>query len=188
MASKIRSLNKSSSQPCTFFANQCRTSRMHTIDAMLLSHDFTMATLSACALYDKIAYQTTPTHKMRWPNPPLPSCHDKTKLAWHRPACYKMEWIYTRTKVSGQGSLELVLENRKRKERKKERMTNCYFFIQLVQAYLIISMDVWGLDRWYRLWICKLTWKILKFKLLWVIINVFIMYYIYGISGPSLYL
>jgi hypothetical protein len=33
-----------------------------------------------------------------------------------RPARYKMEWIYTRTKVSGQVSLELAL-----KERKKER-------------------------------------------------------------------
>ena len=47
-----------------------------------------------------------------------------------------------RTKVSGPESLELALVMKK-----KERMTIGYFFIQLVQAYLIISMDVWGLDR-----------------------------------------
>jgi hypothetical protein len=33
-----------------------------------------------------------------------------------------MEWIYIQAKVSGQGSLELALENRK-----KERMRNGYF-------------------------------------------------------------
>ena len=27
-----------------------------------------------------------------------------------------MEWIYTQTKVSGQGSLELALENRKKRK------------------------------------------------------------------------
>ena len=47
-----------------------------------------------------------------------------------------------RTKVSGPESLELALVMKK-----KERMTIGYFFIQLVQAYLIISMDVWGFDR-----------------------------------------
>jgi hypothetical protein len=34
-----------------------------------------------------------------------------------------MEWIYTQTKVSGQGSLELALVNRKKK---KERLTIGY--------------------------------------------------------------
>ena len=29
----------------------------------------------------------------------------------------------------------------------KRKMTIGYFFTQLVQAYLIVSMDVWGLDR-----------------------------------------
>ena len=53
----------------------------------------------------------------------------------------KIEWIYTRTKVSRQGSLELAQEN--------ERMTNGYFYTQLVQAYLNVSMDVWGLDRYF---------------------------------------
>ena len=55
-----------------------------------------------------------------------------------------MEWIYTRTKASGQGSLELALENRKN-ERKNDKLI--YSFTQLIQAHPIISMDVWGLDR-----------------------------------------
>jgi hypothetical protein len=42
--------------------------------------------------------------------------------------------------VRGQGSLEVALENRK-----KERMIiSLLFFTQLVQAYLIVSMDVLG--------------------------------------------
>ena len=44
--------------------------------------------------------------------------------------------------MSGPESLELALVMKK-----KERMIIGYFFTQLVQAYLIISMDVWGLDR-----------------------------------------
>ena len=51
----------------------------------------------------------------------------KYKIAWHGPARYKMEWIYTQAKVSGQGSLELALVMKKKKERKKERMRNGYF-------------------------------------------------------------
>ena len=42
-----------------------------------------------------------------------------------------------RTLVSGLESLELALVMKK-----KERMTIDYFFAQLVQAYLIVSMDV----------------------------------------------
>ena len=57
-----------------------------------------------------------------------------------------MEWIYTQTKVSSQGSLEFALENRK-KERNLDKNALFYNFKQLVQAYLIVSMDVWGLDR-----------------------------------------
>ena len=41
------------------------------------------------------------------------------KLACHCTVHYQMEWIYTQTKMSGQGSLELTLEMRK-----KERMTD----------------------------------------------------------------
>ena len=45
------------------------------------------------------------------------TCPDNTKLACHRRARYKMEWIYTQTKVSGQGSLELALEEKTRRLR-----------------------------------------------------------------------
>ena len=48
-----------------------------------------------------------------------------------------------KTKVSGPESLGLALEM-KNKERKND---NWLFFTQLVQAYLIVSIDVWGLDR-----------------------------------------
>jgi hypothetical protein len=53
-----------------------------------------------------------------------------------------MEWIYTEIKLSsGQDSLELALENRK-----KEKMQ---FFTQLVQAYLIFPWVCGGLiDRY----------------------------------------
>jgi hypothetical protein len=37
------------------------------------------------------------------------NCQEKEKLACHCTARYKMELIYTQTKVSGQGSLELAL-------------------------------------------------------------------------------
>ena len=65
-----------------------------------------------------------------------------TKRACHRRAHSKMEWIYTQTKVSGQGSLELAQENRK-----KERMTNGYFFEHLVLACTIVLMNDLGLVR-----------------------------------------
>ena len=50
--------------------------------------------------------------------------------------------------MSGQGSLELALEMRK-KERKKERMTNGYFLEHLVLAYTctIVVMNDLGLIR-----------------------------------------
>ena len=58
-----------------------------------------------------------------------------------------MEWIYTRTKVSGHGSLKLAQENRK-KERKKERnIDKRLFFEHLVLAYTIELMDDLGLVR-----------------------------------------
>ena len=60
----------------------------------------------------------------------LHNCHDNAKLACHCTARYKMEWIYTQTKMSGQGSLELALEMRK-----NERMTNGYFFEHLVLLF-----------------------------------------------------
>jgi hypothetical protein len=55
-------------------------------------------------------------------NSRLRNCQEKEKLACHCTARYKMELIYTQAKVSGRGSLELGLSNRK-----KERMRNGYF-------------------------------------------------------------
>ena len=49
-----------------------------------------------------------------------------------------------RTKVRGPESLELALEMRK-KERKKERLTNGYFFEHLVLANTIELIDDLGL-------------------------------------------
>ena len=87
--------------------------------------------------YDKIANQTHPlakctvhTHNYIHVN----HCSDNTKQACHRCARSKMEWIYTRIKVSGHGSLELAQENRK-----KER-----FFEHLVLAYIIELMNDLG--------------------------------------------
>ena len=45
-----------------------------------------------------------------------------------------MEWIYTRTKVSGHGSLELAQENKK-----KDKIG--YFFGPLVLAYSYNGVD-----------------------------------------------
>ena len=42
---------------------------------------------------------------------------------YHCTAGYKMELIYVETRLKGQGSPELALE-----ERKKERMTICHFY------------------------------------------------------------
>ncbi len=56
----------------------------------------------------------------RCTNPRLRNCQDNGELACHCTARYKMEWIYTQTKVSGQGSLELAQEIKK-KERKIEK-------------------------------------------------------------------
>ena len=54
----------------------------------------------------------------------------------------KMEWIYTRPKMSGHDSLELAQENRK-----KERLRNGNFFEHLVLAYTIELMNDLGLIR-----------------------------------------
>ena len=51
-----------------------------------------------------------------------------------------------KTKVRGPDSHELALIMKK-KERKKERMTNGYFFEHLVLAYTIELMDDLGLIR-----------------------------------------
>ena len=74
-------------------------------------------------LYDMIKWLIRHTHSQneRCTHPQLNCFPDDTKRACHRRAHSKMEWIYTRTKVSGHGSLDLAQEN-------KERLTNGYFF------------------------------------------------------------
>ena len=77
--------------------------------------------------------------------PRLNRCPDNTKLAYHRRACSKLEWIYTQAKVRSPGNIELA-----REEKKTRRLRFLYFydfFTQLVQAYPIVSMDGLGLDR-----------------------------------------
>ena len=53
---------------------------------------------------------------------------------------YEIEWIHTQTKMSDQGSLELALIMKK-KERRKERITNGYFFEHLILAYTVVLMN-----------------------------------------------
>ena len=68
-----------------------------------------------------------------------------TKLACHCTARYKIEWIYTQTKMRGGGSLELAQETRK-----KERLTNGYFlniWFWHVHVYTIVLMNDLGLNR-----------------------------------------
>ena len=55
-------------------------------------------------------------HTLRRTHPPLRNCRDNRKLVCHGPARCTMEWIYTQTKMIGQGSLELAL-NMKKKDR-----------------------------------------------------------------------
>ena len=62
-------------------------------------------------------------------HPLLHNCQDNAKLACHCTARYKMEWIYTQTKMGGQGSLELA-----QKTKKKERLRSGHFFEHLVLA------------------------------------------------------
>ena len=58
--------------------------------------------------------------------PRLHNFRDNIKRVYHGPARYKMEWIYTRAKVSGQDGLELALEIRKKKERSIDKMLFIY--------------------------------------------------------------
>ena len=79
---------------------------------------------------------------MRCTHPQLNRCPDNTKRACHGPACYKMEWIYTQTKMSDQGSVELALIMKK-----KERLRKWLFFEHLVLAYTMELMNDLGLVR-----------------------------------------
>ena len=78
---------------------------------------------------------------------------EKTKLACHCTARYKMEWIYTQTKIRDQGSLELDMEMRKKERKKKERLTNGLFFEHLVLTCTIVLMNDLGLVR------CTICWR-----------------------------
>ena len=112
----------------------------------LQSHDFTMVTHSEHA-HDIIKWHIGHTQSlMHRTHPQLRNCRDNAKLACHCTAHYQMEWIYTQTKMSSQGSLELALEMRN-KERKKERLTNGYFHEHLILAYTIVLMNDLGLIR-----------------------------------------
>ena len=91
-----------------------------------------------------MAYQTHPLVNAPYTPTITYNCRDNAKQTCHGPARYKIEWIYTRTKASGPDSLELALIMKK-KERKKERMTNGHFFEHLVLAYTIDLMNDLGL-------------------------------------------
>ena len=93
--------------------------------------------------YDKMAYIRHTLFVKRRTHPPLRSCRDNAKLECHGPARYKMEWIYTQTKMNDQGSVELALIMKK-KERKNDKWL---FFEHLVLACTIVLMNDLGLNR-----------------------------------------
>ena len=95
-----------------------------------LVHCIALSSHWACALYDKMAYQTHPLVNAPYTPTITYNCRDNAKLMSHGPARYKIEWIYTRTKVSGPDSLELALMMKK-KERKIEKwpfFSNIWFW------------------------------------------------------------
>ena len=54
-------------------------------------------------------------------HPLLRNCRDNDKLAYHCTARYKIEWIYTQSKMSSEGSLELALIMKKKERRKIDK-------------------------------------------------------------------
>ena len=84
---------------------------------------------------------------MRRTHPLLRNCRDNAKLACHCTAHYKIEWIYTQSKMSGGGSLELALIMKKKERKKEERLTNGLFFERLVLTCTIVLMNDLGLVR-----------------------------------------
>ena len=91
------------------------------------------------------------THSiMRRTHPLLRNCQDNDKLAYHCTARYKIEWIYTQSKMSGGGSLELALIMKRKKE---ERLTNGLFLKHLVLTCTIVLMNDLGLIR------CIICWR-----------------------------
>ena len=55
---------------------------------------------------------------------------------------YEMESNHIQIVTRGEGSLELVLE-----EKKREGLTFSHFLAYLVEPYMIVSVEVLGLDR-----------------------------------------
>ena len=100
-----------------------------------------MATYSEHAHYiTKMAYQTDPFDNAPYTTT-ITYCRDK--LACHCTARYKIEWIYTQSKMSGGGSLELAQETRK----KEERIRNGLFFEHLFLMCTTVLMNDLGLVR-----------------------------------------
>ena len=60
---------------------------------------------------------------------------------------YKMAWIYMLAKARGQVSLELALEEMKERKKERKKIDNLHFFTSVVHTYMIVLMDVLGLDR-----------------------------------------
>ena len=89
----------------------------------------------------------TPSMRRTRTHPPLRNCRDNAKLACHCTSRYKVEWIYTQTKMRGQGSLELVLIMKKKERKKEERMRNGLYFKHLILACTIVLMNDLGLAR-----------------------------------------
>ena len=110
------------------------------------------------------AHYTTKWHIYQT-HPQLINCPDNTKLVCHRRVHYKMEWIYTPTKVSGQSSLELALESRKKE---RLRIGNFLYYSWFRHTWMFPWMcgDLLSVDSYLNM--------IVKIKLLWVI-NIFVM-------------
>ena len=94
-----------------------------------------------------MAHQTHPLVNAPYTPTITYNCRDNAKQMCHGPARYKIEWIYTRAKASGPGSLELALILKKKERKKEERMRNGLFFKHLVLACTIVLMNDLGLAR-----------------------------------------
>ena len=113
----------------------------------------------------------TPTHKMCCTRPQLNRYH-KTSM----PQTCMLQNGMDLYSNQGEQSRQSWVSSGKQKERNIALSKNSLFkHTWLMCGDLIVF--------WRRSWIWTL--KILKFKLLWVT-NIFVLYYIYGISRPSL--
>ena len=90
-------------EPCTFIpminpAHRCTHWYVASSRSLsqVLSHDFTMATNSEHAHYI-IKWRIRHTQSLML----LCNCRDNAKLACHCTVCYRIEWIYIKSKVRG---------------------------------------------------------------------------------------